>query len=103
MLLQVDFEVHEAHCRPQGLLRPLHKWSFAVVIEIDQSEAGTQPVMVLREAAVSHPVESELALQHPVPSVVRHTDGHLFRTARARVTFSRMSVALAVQMKGLGF
>ena len=36
-------------------------------------------------------------------SVVRHTDGHLFRTARARVTFSRMSVALAVQMKGLGF
>jgi len=38
-----------------------------------------------------------------VPSVVRHTEGHLFRTARARVTFSRMSVALAVQMKGLGF
>jgi hypothetical protein len=36
-------------------------------------------------------------------SVVRHTDGHLFNTARARVTFSRMSVALAVQMKGLGF
>jgi DNA-directed RNA polymerase subunit RPC12/RpoP len=36
-------------------------------------------------------------------SVVRHTDGHLFRTARARVTFSKMSVALAVQMKGLGF
>ena len=63
MLLQVDFEVHEAHCRPQGMLRPLHKWSFAVVIDIDQSEAGTQPVMVLGEAAVSHPVESELALQ----------------------------------------
>jgi hypothetical protein len=37
------------------------------------------------------------------PSVVHHTDGHLFKTARARVTFSRMSVALAVQMKGLGF
>jgi len=36
-------------------------------------------------------------------SGVRHTDGHLLRTARARVTFSRMSVALAVQMKGLGF
>ena len=36
-------------------------------------------------------------------SVVRHTDGHLFRSVRARVTFSRMSVALAVQMKGLGF
>src|ERR1035438_6911193 len=36
-------------------------------------------------------------------SVVRHTDGHLFRTARARVTFCRMSFAFAVQMKGLGF
>jgi hypothetical protein len=36
-------------------------------------------------------------------SAVRHTNGHLFHTARARVTFSRMSVALAVQIKGLGF
>jgi len=36
-------------------------------------------------------------------SVVRHTDGHLLRVARARVTFSRMSVAFAVQMKGFGF
>jgi len=36
-------------------------------------------------------------------SGVRHTDGHSLRAARARVTFSKMSVALAVQMKGLGF
>jgi len=46
-------------------------------------------------------IESEI--RYYITSVVRHTDGHLFRTARARVTFSRMSVALAVQMKGLGF
>lgn len=35
-------------------------------------------------------------------SVVRHTEGQLRRVAFPRVTFSRMSVALAVQMKGLG-
>ena len=35
-------------------------------------------------------------------SVVRHTDRHLFRAARPRFTFSKMSQALAVQMKGLG-
>jgi YD repeat-containing protein len=36
-------------------------------------------------------------------SVVSQADRLLFRAALARVTFSRMSVALAVQMKGLGF
>jgi integrase len=36
-------------------------------------------------------------------SGVRHTDGHLLRVARARVTFSRMSEAFAVQMMGFGF
>jgi hypothetical protein len=36
-------------------------------------------------------------------SVVSQADRLLFRAALARVTFSRISVALAVQMKGLGF
>ena len=36
-------------------------------------------------------------------SGVHQTDGHLLMEARARVTFSRMSEAFAVQMKGLGF
>jgi hypothetical protein len=36
-------------------------------------------------------------------SVVSHAVRLLLRAVRARVTFSRMSVALAVQMKGLGF
>ena len=35
-------------------------------------------------------------------SVVRHSDATLWRERRARVTFSRMSEAFAVQMKGLG-
>ena len=36
------------------------------------------------------------------PSGVRHTDCTLTRALRARFTFSRMSEAEAVQMKGLG-
>jgi len=40
---------------------------------------------------------------NPPASVVRHTDGHLCRAVRARVTFSRMSEAFAVQMRGFGF
>ena len=37
------------------------------------------------------------------PSVVSQADRLLFRAGLARVTFSRMSVAFAVQMKGFGF
>jgi hypothetical protein len=36
------------------------------------------------------------------PSVARQTDRRVFRVRRARLTFSRISVARAVQMKGLG-
>ena len=36
-------------------------------------------------------------------SVARQTDCNLSRAFLPRVTFSRMSEALAVQMKGLGF
>jgi hypothetical protein len=36
------------------------------------------------------------------PSVVRHSVADLSRVALARFTFSKMSVAFAVQMKGLG-
>ena len=59
----------------------------------------------LRSLGIDVKVAQQL-LRHAnlrVANVVRHTDGHLLRTARARVTFSRMSVAFAVQMKGLGF
>jgi hypothetical protein len=36
-------------------------------------------------------------------SVVRHAEGRLWRARRARLTFSKMSAALAVQMNGFGF
>ena len=36
------------------------------------------------------------------PSVVRQLEVLLFKAARARVTLARMSLALAVQMNGLG-
>ena len=53
------------------------------------------------EQWVSHVVQ--LAQQATAyASVVRHADQRLFRAARARLTFSRMSDALAVQTKGLG-
>ena len=45
----------------------------------------------------------EIVKLPPKASGIRHTDGHLLRAARARVTFSRMSEAFAVQMMGLGF
>jgi hypothetical protein len=41
-------------------------------------------------------------VHHLCASVVRQADCRLFRDARARLTFSRMSAALAVQMKGFG-
>jgi hypothetical protein len=37
--------------------------AFAVEIEVDQGEAGAQPVVVLGDAAVAHLVEAEDALQ----------------------------------------
>ena len=40
-------------------------------------------------------VETALLAKH-------YTDEHLFRAVRARLAFSRISMALAVQMKGLG-
>ena len=39
----------------------------------------------------------------PEASVVSHADRLLLRAVLARVTFSRMSLAFAVQMKGFGF
>jgi hypothetical protein len=42
-------------------------------------------------------------LRRSLAGVLRHTDCRLFSEARARLTFSRISAALAVQMKGLGF
>ena len=64
MLLQVDFEVLEAVFLPPETLRPERGQPVAVLLQVHQGEAGAQPVMVLGQAAVSHPVEAELPLQH---------------------------------------
>ena len=42
------------------------------------------------------------SIKTTAPSVVRHSDATLSSVRRARVTFSRMSEALAVQMNGFG-
>ena len=44
-------------------LRPDRGPAFAMQVEIDQGEAGAQPVMVLRDPPVSHLVEAEDAFQ----------------------------------------
>jgi len=41
-------------------------------------------------------------VREPAPSLVRQADCRLSRALRARLTFSRMSAAFAVQMNGLG-
>ena len=51
--------------RPPGTLHPQKGKPFAVVVDIDQREAGAQPVVVLFQAPVSHLVEVEDALQDP--------------------------------------
>src|ERR1035437_8856827 len=76
------------------------------VTKIEEAMAGDAERRVVTFACVGSgtcPHEESVPRSRLDASVVRHTDGHLFRTARVRVTFSRMSVALAVQMKGLGF
>src|ERR1700758_2078490 len=44
-----------------------------------------------------------VGLRRSLAGVVRHAECRLWSAERARLTFSRMSLALAVQMKGLGF
>jgi hypothetical protein len=56
------------------------------------------PILAMVVLAVSSLLMSLLT-----PSVVSQADHLLLSAVRARVTFSRMSLALAVQMKGLGF
>jgi len=53
------------------------------------------------DVAADKPVGGRL-MHNPPASVVRDSDGTLSRVRRARVTFSRISEAFAVQMKGFG-
>src|SRR5450759_1217272 len=60
-----DVKCQSAIFRPPDTLRPERGQPFAVQVEIDQREAGAQPVMVLRDSPVSHLVEAEDAFQYP--------------------------------------
>ncbi len=51
--------------RRSETLRPCHCQPFAVQIQVHQREAGTQPMMVLLNPAVSHFFETKNALQNP--------------------------------------
>jgi hypothetical protein len=59
-------------------------------------------VTVYATGAITEVCSRQSQIPHLGTSVVRQTDGHLWRAARAQVTFSRMSEALAVQMKSFG-
>jgi hypothetical protein len=71
-----------------------------VAQEAEAEDSATKPPAYRRENPQDAGVGTWQKLE---TSVVSHADRLLFRTALARVTFSRMSVAFAVQMKGLGF
>ena len=55
-----------------------------------------------RKQALLGAIRSTLARLSRHPNGLRHTDCTLTRVLRARFTFSRMSEADAVQIKGLG-
>jgi len=55
VLLEAVFSAREALCRKRCQ-------AFAVKVEVDEGEVRAQPVMVLRDASVSHFVEAEDAL-----------------------------------------
>jgi hypothetical protein len=59
----VDLVPCEAVFRPLDTLRPERGQAFAMEVQVDQREAGAEPVMVLGDASVAHLVEAEDALQ----------------------------------------
>lgn len=61
------------------------------------------PICDLRDKAYAADTLLGAWIRRFSASVVRQADCNLSRTARPRFTFSRMSLALAVQMNGLGF
>ena len=62
----------------------------------------TRPICTRSIGLVSRPDDERKTQRRLGASVVSHADGILFRAARARATFSRMSSAFFVQTKVLG-
>ena len=57
------FRLPEAIFRPQERLRPLRGQPVAVLVEVDQREGCTQPLVILADAAITNPGKSEDTLQ----------------------------------------
>ena len=72
----------EAFFRLPETLRPLRGQPLAVLIEIDQREAGAQPSVILFESAISHLIEAEDALQYPEGMFHLRSDSGLGRVLR---------------------
>src|SRR5450759_185546 len=114
-----DVKCQSAIFRPPDTLRPERGQPFAVQVEIDQREAGAQPVMVLRDSPVSHLVEAEDAFQYPenmfyfrsyprlsrvltpgffvdIVLELRPATGHVLRVRRGLVDRFRLALIAAV-------
>ncbi len=68
---------------------------------IEQSRQSDFDMAVPAEFQLAKQFRQSSSGSHP--SVVRQTDWTSFNDRRARLTFSKMSFALAVQINGLGF
>src|SRR5207245_2476034 len=83
---------------PSGLFL-IHSWVLPVRRQLNLGV--TEGIVMDSQRAVISDARATMA--STAASVVRQTDATLFKVALARFTFSRISVALAVQIKGLGF
>jgi uncharacterized protein (TIGR03435 family) len=84
----------------QGMVKRLLADRFGVTLHKEKKELSVYAITVGKSGPKLTKSIGELI---GLPSGIRPTDGHLFRVDRARVTFSRMSAAFAVQMTGFGF
>jgi uncharacterized protein (TIGR03437 family) len=92
---------------PPGLPQTLNQTSVSVTVNGVTTTPGLYYTSASAVSAVlpsSTPVGTGTVTvtYNGIPSVVRHSDAALSRVRRARVTFSRMSDAFAVQINGFG-
>ena len=99
-LLNADLKQHVTKAAPARNKIALIRTAIGALRSIQKQPDRVETLLRTQRCLLCRSVAT---LQGRINSVVRHADGPLWRAARARLTFSRMSAALAVQMKGLGF